>query len=377
MENPRLLLDGIVSAPRKSSGIWSVEANQVVNIAEFDEGPSVGLVKTEHVLLLAVELPPITNLAKRRQLLPFAVEERIADRLEDVHVALGEQLAPNVFLAGVVRHDLMREWIGALEAAELFHCSLVPDALALPVPGDLTWAVDIAADRALVRAADGTGFAIPVQMLEQAWVAAGRPHCSTYGDPLPPEMETASVVLQAEPLAERLILPSLDLRQGPYALPRRRLDPLWKRVAMVAALGAAAHLVIAVADAMALRRIADERETEVRELAQNMQPSLVIGADLGATVAELTPEGPVGPPSAMVPLLARSGAAVATVSFPVAWRAVRFSNSNRNLTLELGVAGNEQMAALTSALKASGLNVTPGPARNEGALTLSTFTVSG
>jgi general secretion pathway protein L len=118
------------------------------------------LVPTEQVRLLAVDLP-LASRAKRMEALPFAIEDRIADPIESVHLALGMEIAPKRYLVGVVRHDVMESWVARADEAGLGHAAMVPDALALPVPGEGAWAVDLGETRAVVRAGDGTGFACP------------------------------------------------------------------------------------------------------------------------------------------------------------------------------------------------------------------------
>lgn len=351
---------GLIVPARNSSGIWSLDGDRLASVEDFEEGPATVLVRSEHVLLLAVELPPIASVARRRAALPFAIEERIAEPLDDVHVALGEAIADNVYLVGIVRHDLMRQWVDRIERAGLVYASLIPDALALPKPGPDSWAVDLAGERALVRSPDGTGFAAPAMLLEQAWQAAGEPACVAYGDLLPPQMHAATLELDAEPLAERLLLPALDLRQGRYAPPRRPISALWKRIAIIATAGALAHSAIAVADTIALRNIAKEREAEVRLLATAMQPSLVVGEDIKAVVDDLTPEGPVAAPSLFLPLLSRVGTALGTAQVRVAWRSVRFDNAARTLTVEVEAESVESLQAAEAALAAAGLNAARG-----------------
>lgn len=427
MENPEpqttIMVDNEEVIGRNSSGIWTLEDDRLASVEDFAEGPSVVLVRSEHVLILAAQLPPIASLARRRAALPFAIEERIAEPLDQVHVALGEEIAPGIYLAGVVRHDLMQQWVARLELAGLRHASLVPDALALPRPGPGRWAVDLAAERACVRAADGTGFAMAVHLLEQAWTAAGQPECIAYGDPLPLEMQAPAsdpaleptlepplefpsepplehapvstrqppfdhapdpmvdpmadpmpgpvpdfmlnpeLELQTQPLAsglaERLILPALDLRQGMYAAPRRPVGALWKRIATVAALGALAHTAIAAADTMALRDIADEREAEVRFMAQNMQPAFTIGSDMAVTVADITPDGPISAPGQFLPLLTRAGSALATSQSPMTWRSVGFDSVAQTLVIEIEAADLNALRAAAAALTTSGLTVMP------------------
>ncbi len=348
-------------ANRNSSGIWSLDGDRLSSIKDFDEGPAVVLVPSEDVLVLAVQLPPITSISKRRAALPFAVEGKIAEPLDEVHVALGEMIAADTYLVGIVRHDLMRQWVLRVEAANLPHASIMPDALALPRPADGRWSVDLTHERALVRLPDGTGSAMPPALLEGGWRVAGEPECVAYGDPLPAAMQAASVDLMAGPLAERLVHPALDLRQGPYAAPRRPMNPLWKRIAIIAAAGATAHAGIAIADTMVLQSVAREREAEVRTLAQNLQPGFQIGPDLSASVASITPRGTAAPPGVFIPLLLRTGAVIGGLDTPVAWRAVDFDSTGDSMTIALEsdqIAGLQQANA---ALREAGLNVRRGP----------------
>ncbi len=347
---------------RTASGIWSLDGDQLVSIEQFDHGPAVVLVRSEHVLTLATPLPPLSSTVRRREALPFAIEDQIADPLDQVHVALGSEVAEKTWLAGVVRHDLMRQWVARLSEAGLERASLVPDALSLPVPGQGCWSVDLAGERAMIRTADGTGFALPLAMLEAAWRAAGEPACVAYGDALPPELHAAQTELEPEPLAQRLLAPALDLRQGRYAPPRRQIDPLWRRIAMITAIGALAHGAIAAADTLALHHIAAQREADVRALAGSAQPSMVMGEDLSATLADLTPEDAAAGPSQFLDLLSRSGGAMAGLPRPVNWHSVTFDRGAGTLTLGVEAEDIASLQAVAQAFTRAGLTAQPGAA---------------
>lgn len=367
--------EDLAALQRTSSGIWSLEGDRLVSVEDFADGPAVVLIRSEHVLMLAVDLPPIGSTVRRLAALPFAVEDRIADPLDEVHVALGGELAPNRWLAGVVRHDLMRQWLLRLAEAGLEHASLVPDALALPVPGAGSWSVDLAGERAMVRAPDGTGFAMPLALLVPAWQAAGSPETIAYGDPLPPQMQGPQAGLEIQPLASRLLAPALDLRQGRYAAPRRKADPLWKRMALVAAIGALAHGAIAAADTLALTRIADQRDAEVRAYATTAQPSLVIGSELGATLADMTPDAASGAPSQFLTLLTRTGGALASVQPAAGWRSVAYDRSAGALTIVVESGDIAGLLQVAQALAKAGLTVEPGAASTDQGRAVGSFAV--
>ena len=195
---------------------------------------------------------------QRLEALPFALEDRLAEPLELLHVALGAEVSPGRYLAAAVRHDQMRVWIDELNAAGRPRFALVPDALSLPVPAEGAWSVAIESGRARVRTADGAGFAVPAALLQPAWIAAGQPVAVSYGDALPAMLSTLEEEALGWP-APRAGPAALDLRQGPYAARSRPGAVAVRRLALAVMLGAAAHTAIAATDTLALHRIAADR----------------------------------------------------------------------------------------------------------------------
>ena len=304
------------------AGVWTLDGSALV--ASDADGPATVLVPTEGVRLIAVDLPLPTR-AKRLAALPFAVEEMIAEPVESVHLALGIELSPRRYLVGIVRHDRMAQWIARIADAGLDHAALVPDALALPAPGVGEWAVELGDTRALVRAGDGTGFAIPAPVLRTAWDSAGQPRTIAYGAALPQDMADTADSLPLDPLARRLLAPPLDLRQGIYAARRRSLPSFGKRLATIVALGIAAHVVIATIDTVALRNIADAREADTRALVASLSPGTALPQDnLAGAVADLLPRpGAGGGANAFLTTAARLSTALAPLGPGVAARTMR------------------------------------------------------
>jgi general secretion pathway protein L len=290
----------------RASGVWTLAGNAL--IIASPEGPATLLVPTESVRLLTVDLP-LNSRAKRLEALPYAIEDQIAEPLEAVHIALGAEISPKRYLVGVVRHEVMEAWTARTDEAGLGHAAMVPDALALPRPAEGAWSVDLSANRAVVRSGDGTGFAAPATMLRPAWESAGNPPATAYGAPLPADMMMGQGVLDPTPLATRLLAPALDLRQGRYAR-RSTVSNVWRRVAWVVAIGAAAHALIALADTMMLRTIADRRAEETRQLVALAAPGTNLSGDVAATVANMLPQGGGGGPQVFVPLASRVFAAL-------------------------------------------------------------------
>lgn len=333
-----------LEAPR-AAGVWTLAGDRL--IINEPGGPATILVPTEQVRLLAVDLP-LANRAKRLAALPFAIEDQIAEPVESLHLALGAELAPKRYLVGVVAHDVMARWSEIADAAGLGHAAIVPDALALPRPPEGAWAVELANDRAIARSGDGTGFALPLAMLKPVWQAAGSPPATAYGAPLPDEMMAGQGVLDSSTLQ----LPALDLRQGLYARRRAGVPNLWRRLAWIAALGATAHILIAAADTLMLRGIADRRAADTRAAAALAAPGANFGDDLAGGITELLPTGTSRAPDGFVPLLTRISAALAPLAGTVTARTITYQGNA--LTMDLQPDPDPGLAArIDAALKAA------------------------
>jgi len=343
------------SRGERAAGVWTFAGDRLI-IAE-PEGPATILVPAENVRLLAIELPLPTR-AKRLEALPYAIEDRIADSLDSVHLALGAELAPGTWLVAVVRDTVMQGWVDAADAVGLGHAAMVPDALALPVPADGGWAVDLGGTRAVVRAGDGTGFACPATLLMPAWEAAGRPAVTAYGAPLPEAMGAVRDAIEVAPLARRLLAPAIDLRQGRYR--RRRggnMPEIGRRLVWIVGLTALAHTGIAAADTLMLRAIADRRENDTRALVALAAPGATVGEDVSATATDLlTRQGSGGgaPGNGFVPLVTRVSAALAPVSSSVKARAINYEG--KTLTFDLDPGPPDLRPRIEAALKAAHIN---------------------
>lgn len=348
----------------RDRGIWAI-SDTGISIVDPD-GPATILVPGESVRLLAVDLP-LASRAKRREALPFAIEDRIADSPDRVHLALGVEVAPKCYLVGVVAHDRMEAWIAITEAAGLGHAAMVPDMLALPVPQKEQWAVEVAGARALVRTGDGAGFALPAAMLEGAWRRAGEPAVIGYGTPLPEAMGAARA---PGDIARELARPALDLRQGIYARRgSRSTSGAGRRLGWILGIGLAAHATIAAADTMMLRTIADRREAEVRTLAAQMAPGAALDGDPRDSVPEMLP-APAGN-DRFLPLLDRISTALGPVAPAIAMHSIAYRANAMTLdmgTLEPDAVPRIRAALADAAIDASVTNAPDGSIRVEAKL---------
>lgn len=322
----------ISSAPdSRADGVWTLSGGRAI-IAEA-RGPATMLVPSESVALLSVVLP-LASRGRRIAALPFAVEDKIADPIEAVHLALGAQIGPQTYLVAVVRHAEMAAWVEAAEAAGIGHAAIVPDALALPVPGAGEWCVRADAGRVVVRSGDGTGFALPMALVAAAWERAGRPFVwSVDGAPVG-DLPSARWAGGGD-IGDWLAAPAVDLRQGVYARRGGARGGWGRRLAWIAAAGIVAHIGIAAADAVMLRVIAERRAADVRAAVAQAAPGANLSGDLEASVVAMLPvAGP--PPGRFVPLVNATSRALAPLSSAVTARAMRFEGNALILDIDPG-----------------------------------------
>jgi general secretion pathway protein L len=343
-------------------------------------GPTTVLVPSEDVLTLTVDLPFPTR-AQRLQNLPYAMEDAVAEPLASLHFALGQEVAPRRHIAGVVRRARMDQWIALLAGEDLDAAILLPDALTLPIPPAGVWAVRKAeGGRALIRTDNGAGFAVPLAMLDSAWKAAGQPRIAAIGDPLPDAMAegvdaTAAMVDPAgDPL---MVLPPLDLRQGPYAATRPTAASAGRILALVAGIGIVVHMAILGVDALLLHGMAEKKEAEARAVLQAVAPQVAATDDpVAAADRLLGGAGAGGRP--FTGLLSRTSQALPGAGV-VAFNRVAYQPGGLDMAVVVPDASTLDRAV--QSLNASGLTATGTPgvadvAASAGGLN-ATLTVAG
>lgn len=336
---------------RVDGSVWTVDSG-VAHIASGAATRDLLLVPAEDVLTLSVALP-LPSHARRLAALPFAIEDRITDRIDAVHLALGEQRIGGNWIAAVIEPNKMQDWLSIAENAGLGDAAVMPDALALPLPAQGRWNVmRQSGGRILVRLPDGTGFAARESLFLVIWGAAGKPECD----------ELAGF--------ERITSIDLDLRQGLFARPRQGLSTTARRVAIVAAAGLLAHGAIAAADTIALRSIAAKRGSELIAALNTAAPGRFTASDphdAAALAAELLPAGTSAPPGSLVPLLGRTSNALAPFGNLLTMQGLEFDEGQRRLLIDTSLADSSAAPNIVDALRKAGLT-----ARFEGArLTIS------
>jgi general secretion pathway protein L len=338
------------------SGLWRLQGEEVGAVDRSWAGPLTVLVPSELVMIKPLDLP-FPSRARRAEAAPFALEGLIGEPLDQVHVALGVEVSAGRHLCAVVRHSVMRHWLGLLGEVGLDRCVLMPDALALPLPPPGSWRLNVAGGRALLRTDDGGGFAVEVGMLPTLWDSAGRPMLIAEGEPLPQAMSAGLAEVSIEGMAGQpvAVIPPLDLRQGLYALPREARGGAWRTAGLIALAGAAAHLAIAAIDTTALHMMAERREAETRALIATRDPGASGQPDLVAVVDRLVP-ATAGGDGPFVQTLARAAAVLG--GRPLTYRAIVWGGAQGTTTLAVTAPDMATVEAAAASLTAQALPAT-------------------
>ena len=212
------------------------------------------------ILLIRARLPAGRK-SQLRNALPFALEENLIDDVENLHCALGPQLADGNYIAAVSRDENIRYWHQRLVSSGLHLQALLPDTLLLPRTAG-SWSIACEQNTAYVRTADAEGFVCQTQVLplllqkELDNRVDNLPHsidihaCPVSGETDPSEAISDKVQIAHHPefssgnLIELLLqrspgYPSLNLLQGEFAPSSRllqRIRPWYTSAALVGVL---------------------------------------------------------------------------------------------------------------------------------------------
>ncbi len=128
------------------------------------------LVPATEVLTLAAEIP--AKGARLLAALPYALEDQVADDVDDLHFAAGRRDSDGKLPVAVVRHDRLTAWLQGLEEAGIEAARIVPENHGLArVPNTLSML--IADDVVMFNDGEATQFALPGVSPAEALAAAG------------------------------------------------------------------------------------------------------------------------------------------------------------------------------------------------------------
>ncbi|MGH8504243.1 MAG: type II secretion system protein GspL [Gammaproteobacteria bacterium] len=125
----------------------------------------VVLAPSENILLTTVNLKA-RNREQLVRAMPFALEEELAEDVEQLHFAPGPRQLDGGHPVAVVARAHMDQWLAQLRAAGLTPQAVIPDVLAVPLAGDHRWSLLIERDRAVLRTGAFSGLTLEPDNIE-------------------------------------------------------------------------------------------------------------------------------------------------------------------------------------------------------------------
>jgi general secretion pathway protein L len=114
------------------------------------------LFPTTEILLTKINLPP-TKKSQQTTAALFALEEKLAEEVENLHGIVMHTDENNLCFVGIIRQSLIEQWQKQLQALALTPSFLLPDMLILPHE-EQTWTTLLSEDTMLVRTGLYQGF---------------------------------------------------------------------------------------------------------------------------------------------------------------------------------------------------------------------------
>ncbi|MEE8427993.1 MAG: type II secretion system protein GspL [Gammaproteobacteria bacterium] len=262
-----VLQEGSSLAPR-------LEKGELSHAAAMSAGRRVVLiVPGDEVLLTEVSVPT----RKRQKILravPYALEEQVADDVENLHFALGPQLDGGSYPVAIVAHSCVQRWLEKAADAGLSVDMVVPDSLLVPV-NPAGWSVVLERDQVLLRTGPFAAFcadrecaetmiALMVHGTDQETVHLTQ-YCCDGELPLQPRAGLESAQAPCDDSALALFARHfnsgsvINLLQGPFSR-QEQLSQLWRPWQATAALLMLGLLLVAVQRGLEYRALSQEKQ---------------------------------------------------------------------------------------------------------------------
>lgn len=283
------------------------------------------VVPAEQVLLLSA--PRISP--RREELergLPFAIEERLAGPIEQLHVVVGEAEGRDRVPALVVDRARIAQWLTDLDAAGIGLDRVLPESVLLPLtPLPALW---LDGDRFVLRLAPDEAVAGEHEELEVLLARVTLPPqhlLRSANAPVPDSLKAMSVVELDDPLAMlgqgSAHSMGLNLLGGEFAGRRRRHGrdrSVWRWAAALAATALGLYLLQGVLELRALQARQDQAEAAMSALYLELVPdaSRVVDAEAQLATALDRLRGSAGRGGAL-PMLARIAPVLGDARFSV------------------------------------------------------------
>lgn len=341
------------------------EDSQRVGFAEAVAGASghwTLVLPVEAVTACAVRLP--TQKSRwLRQALPFAVEELLAEDVEQMHLALGEVLADGRHRVFAVRRAWLAGWIGL--------CPQPPDAIAVDadlLPREGTQLLYLES-RWLLGGVDVARMALSRDAWATLQAVCPAPHVAYRSGTEPalepvdasPEITDGYRWLARQPLVVNLAQAEFAVRQGSSHWQR------WRPVAGLLALWLVLQWGFNLGQGWYLQRQADDYAAASTALYRELFPEDTKLVNLRAQLDQHLSAGGGEGQGRLLGLLAQVSQAMLVDGSQVQVQQLDYSSTRGDLALQVQASGFDELEQLRTRLQDAGLAVQMGSASRESA----------
>ena len=218
----------------------------IAELAKAVDGrKSIVVLPGDTVLLAEANLPG--NPSRLQQAISYALEDEVADDIDDLHFAYGKKDKGNNYPVAIINRDTMETLQEQFETVGLRPTELVPEILALPkldpAANGPVWSGLLDEHKTVVRLNGNRGFATDSDTAEIMLSGAGEEYEEEFArgmllyrtDPGLPEPDVADLDIETQPCDSRLQLyasglstsPRINLLQGDYSY-RQQINLAWK-----------------------------------------------------------------------------------------------------------------------------------------------------
>lgn len=340
------------------------DASALPQLQERAKGAAVWLlVPGEHCVHLTVTLPNQSKQARRS--IPYLIEEKLCQPLEEVHVAYQYSGQGNDFDVVTVSATRMQTWLNTMADAGIQPNYVTPDFMMLPASCEGLHLLQDG-ERTLVRSND-TAATLSSDTLS-AWIKLAGADCATlhcYGE-VPITGHDTIQQRMDDPLTHLAALSAsikpLNLLQGEYARsnPLQGYLRLAKLPAAAAVLLALLHMTHTYIEIQALEKQKQAYQQAIEQVFRDALPETrrIVNprSQMKARLAALKEQADS---SAFLALLEKLSAATAAHS-DVEIQSLRFDATHNSLQLQVTARDYTSLETLNEALQAQALSVDPG-----------------
>ena len=152
------------------------EFGSLSEVTAISSGRHITIIAPGSYISLTKAKVPAAKKSRIAQMIPFAVEDFIADDIEVVHFGVGERDSNGEVPVAVIGKEMMDFWHDSILDSGIRPHEIIPEQLCLPL-SEAEWCVLIDTDEVLVRTSYEFGFSIDrenfVELLGHAITSAG------------------------------------------------------------------------------------------------------------------------------------------------------------------------------------------------------------